>query len=200
MPVKANKKTISQKKRKEIHDAASSIPGLIIEHVAFGHKASSGGDEDNRPNKRYMLSDEKRRERQKKTSTVAIGVGIVLIVLGILWVINLKTFFFDSKHSTSIEQEILNAVKTDFKETVGTVTKDRPTIASSTENVIETANLQAALIAGLASASASSTTSSTVVVPQNTTTTTTSTAVSEPTSTEPHFPIANDSTTTTTEN
>lgn len=191
MPVKASKKTISQKKRREIHDAAASIPGLIIEHVAFGKNSSARDSGNNdRPNKRYMLSDEKRREHQKKRTTVAIGVGSVVLILAILWVVNIKTFFFDSKHSISVEETILKAVKNDFKSTVGTISEDKPTIASSTENILQTASLQAALIAGLEASSTSS--------PATSSTTSSTPSVSPTTTTEVHFPVAQDSTTTPT--
>ncbi len=206
MPVtKPNKKIVSQEKREEIREAVGSIPGLLIEHVPFDQN-NSEDDEDNdiNHNKKYMLSDEKRREHKKKKSTMFFGVGIVVIVLGVLWIVNLKTFFFDSKHSLSNEGLLLDKIKNDYNNTLGKL-GERPEIVSSTVNAINEqtipeADLKAALLAGLASISttsstASSTATSTVDVVSTTSTTSTTEFT---TSTESHFPVAEDATTTTT--
>jgi cytoskeletal protein RodZ len=169
MPVKKNtKKVVSKQDRKEIRDAVGSIPGLIIEHVSFDKNNSLGEDivnDDNEKithNKRFMLSDEKRREQQKKKNTMFIGVGVVLLVLALLWVINIKSFFFDSKHSISNEETLLGTIKNDFDNTIGKLEKQNPTTSSpSPTKIILEKDLQSALLAGLASVSSTSSTLST---------------------------------------
>ncbi len=170
MPVK---KTVSSKKRKEIHEAANSIPGLIIEHVTFADKENN--PEQNKSKHKYMLSVEKQREHQKKRFTVFIGVGTVMLVLGVLWVFNIKTFFFDSKHTLSQEEELLGTVKQNFDNTVGLVTANADTLATSSrqEEVVSAEQLKAALIAGLLVSSTPATTSTSSTPPFTTTTTST---------------------------
>ncbi len=174
MPVKATKKTVSQKKRKEIREAARSIPGLIIEHVSFDQNNSQDNNETPGHNKKYMLSDAKRREHQKKKNTMLIGVGIVVAVLIGLWLVNMKSFFFDSKHSISSEEALLNSIRNDYNSTIGLL-EERPKVVSSTlENIrqeeLQKENLKAALLAGLL---ATSSTTSTETTSTNTTTTST---------------------------
>lgn len=154
MPVK--KKSVSPKKRKEFREAANSIPGLIIEHVSF--KEDNSLDNKTKPSSKYMLSNEKRLEHQKKRLTVFIGVGIIVLALGALWVVNVRSFFFDTKHTLSNEEQLVDKIKKNFDTTVGLVTP-RPTLASSTQNIpVNTETLRAAVIAGLLSASSSTTT------------------------------------------
>ncbi len=172
MPVKSSKKIVSKKKRKEIHDAVGSIPGLIIEHVAFSENSQKSEDTGNdRPNKKYMLSAQKYNEQRKKQRTVFIGVAIVILALATLWILNIKTFLFDSKNTISVEEKILKTVKDDFKSTVGSVSDQRPSITSSTNEEIQTANLQAALMAGLATMNTNTSTSSTIDITTSTTST-----------------------------
>lgn len=159
MPVK--KKSVSSKKRKEIRDAANSIPGLIIEHVSFEKTQANTAEQKNTKSpSKYMLSNEKRLEHQKKRLTVFIGVGIVVLALGTLWVVNVRSFFFDTKHTLSNEEQLVNKIKQNFDTTIGQVTP-RPTLASSTQNApVDTETLRAAVIAGLLSASSTTPTSS----------------------------------------
>ena len=135
-----------------------------------------------------MMSDEKRREHRKKKTGVFVGVGIIVLVLCILWVMNIKSFFFDSKHSTSVEESLLGSIKNDFENTVGQLS-ERPSIVSSTVEAITSSTatqdqqqeekLKAALIASLVAevnSSTSSTVSTSSTTPiENTTTSTTST-------------------------
>ncbi len=158
MPVK--KKPVSSKKRKEIRDAANSIPGLIIEHVSFEKNEPGPSDQKNTksPHK-YMLSNEKRLEHQKKRLTVFIGVGVVVLALVALWVVNVRTFFFDTKHTLSNEEQLIDKIKKNFDNTVGLVSEARPTFSSTTETKAPTPEaLKAAVLAGLLSASSSTST------------------------------------------
>ncbi len=165
MPVKATKKTVSHEKRKEIREAARSIPGLIIEHVSFDQNNSvDNNDETPKHNKKYMLSDAKRREHQKKKNTMLIGVGIVIAVLIGLWIVNMKSFFFDSKHTLSSEEVLLNNIRNDYNSTVGLL-DERPKVVSTTlENIrqeeLQKENLKAALLAGFLSTTSTTSTES----------------------------------------
>ncbi len=188
MPVKkTTKKSVSKQDRKEIREAARSIPGLIIEHVSFDQNTSMNDDEGTNYNKKYMQSAEKRREHLKKRNTMLFGVGIVVLVLCGMWILNMKSFFFDSKHSISSEQALLSSIRNDYNNTVGLLSA-QTTETSSTEPVAteKPVDLRAALIAGLEAASTSSSTLGTA-----TSSTTTSTAEST------NFPTAKTVTSTT---
>jgi len=170
MPVKKTpKKSVSQKKRKEIHEAANSISGLLIEHVSFDENSNDTNREFNPPSHKYMLSAEKRREHQKKRFTVFVGVGTVILALCILWFVNIRTFFFDSKFNTSTEEQLLSNLKQNFENTVGLV-GERPTTLVTTTRPVDQEQLKAALIAGLLASSTTSTASSTVITITSTTT------------------------------
>lgn len=179
MPVKKAKKTVSSKKRKEIHEAANSIPGLIIEHVAFNKDEEP--QEKERSNHKYMLSVDKQKEHQKKRFTVFVGVGTIMLVLCGLWFLNVKTFFFDSNYNISKEEQLLNTVKQNFDNTVGLVAGNKGATTTTNPEVLSKEHLKAALIAGLlvsstpSSATSSATTTSTTSTPVMTTTSTTST-------------------------
>ena len=180
MPVKkTKKKSVSPKKRKEIREAANSIPGLIIEHVAFDESPDNNNREPINPSHKYMISAEKRREHQKKRFTVFVGVGTVVLALCILWFVNIRSSFFDSKFSTSNEEQLLSNLRQNFENTVGLVA-DRPIIlATSTPTSTQSVNqeqLKNALLAGLRASNTTSTASSSVstsTVQSNTTTTST---------------------------
>lgn len=167
MPVKkTTKKVVSKQDRKEIRDAVGSIPGLIIEHVSFDQNNSMNDDdirddenENNSHNKRFMLSDQKRREHQKKKNTMFAGVGIVLLLLIGLWIVNMKTFFFDNKHNISNEEALLGTIKNDFNTTIGRLEK-QPLVTSSPPKAIREEDLKSALLAGLASVSTTSSSAS----------------------------------------
>jgi len=152
------KKVISKHDRKEIREAVGSIPGLIIEHVSFDQNNSMSDENENiNHNKRFMLSDEKRREHQKKKNTMFIGVGIVILVLAGLWIINMKSFFFDNKHSISSEEALLGTIKNDFDATIGRLNA-APTETSSPPKTVPEEDLKSALLAGFASVSSTSST------------------------------------------
>ncbi len=163
MPVKATKKTVSHEKRKEIREAARSIPGLIIEHVSFDQNNSmDNNNETPTHNKKYMLSDAKHREHQKKKNTMLMGVGIVVVVLIGLWIVNMKSFFFDSKHSISSEEALLSSIRNDYNSTIGLL-GERPQVVSSTleaikQEELQKENLKAALLAGFLSTSSTTST------------------------------------------
>lgn len=175
MPVK--KKSVSPKKRKEIREAANSIPGLIIEHVSFKNSDASSHTKHATQMSKYMLSEEKRIEHKKKRIAVFIAVGTIILALLVLWFVNISSFFFDTKHTFSNEEQLIDKIKQNFDTTVGLVSP-RPTLPSSTENAtVSTETLRAAVIAGLLSTSStiSSTTLTTSTKEFEITTTTTST-------------------------
>jgi len=172
MPVKKpHKKTVSSKKRKEIREAANSIPGLLIEHVSFDENTGDDNREFTQPSHQYMLSPEKRLEHQKKRFTVFVGVSTIVLALCILWFVNIRSSFFDSKFSTSTEEQLLSNLKQNFENTVGLVT-ERPTTSQTTTTPVNEEQLKAALLAGLLASSTTSTVNTTSTVSTTTTSTT----------------------------
>lgn len=159
MPVKKNKKSLSTKKRKEIREAANSIPGLLIEHVSFTNTDDQSKKSEAKINQKYMLSPEKQKEQQKKRFTVFLGVGTIVIALFSLWVFNIRSFFFDSKHTLSNEEQLIDKLKKNFDSTVGLVGSP-PTLPTSTpEKNLNIETLKAAVIAGLLESSTPTTSS-----------------------------------------
>lgn len=123
-------KKISKQERSDIKDAVNSIPSLIIEHVSFSDSSSMDNENTNEdPKQKYVLSHEKTKENIKKRNTILVGVGIILSVLIAMWILNVKTFFFDVTRTTSKEAQLLKTMKENFNSTVNLVS---PTVATST--------------------------------------------------------------------
>lgn len=126
MPVTKKKKNNSSGKKrikKDIAEAAKIIPDLIVEHVDFENR------EEEPENTKETITAKRPtvappRFQKQKTAIAAIGVGVITLVVLFVWVINLKTSFYDFKFKPNEELSIWKETKSELENIISDTKKN----------------------------------------------------------------------------
>jgi len=146
---KKRKKTvkISKQQRKDIKQAANSLPSFIIERVPFAVESPKPPVE----RKEMEIPQPKKKElnpsaynsqfEQQKRKLLWFVVGTIMIFIVSLWVVNVRTQVTDAGFNFGSEEKLWQAAKEDFQSMVKTpqlpITQTQDTLLPEEEEKIK---------------------------------------------------------------